>query len=501
MPATNQLPKIKHIVQLMLENRSFDQMLGFLHPHSANFEGLTGNEECDDLTPGAPPVKVFKIKPKPHGYHMPGCDPGEHFQDTNEQLFGQDPPPAGAVATNRGFVKNFATALVTHAKFKDTIKGTKAEDIMGMYPPEMLPVMTTLAKSYAVCDRWFSSVPTQTFPNRAFAGAATSLGMLHNQKGQVFNCPSIYGRLSDKAGAGGTIEGMKAWMIFGYTSPPLTKTDFPDTQFADPSHYGLFSDFQALAAAGTLPAYSFLEPDWDPEGNSQHPNLDVAKGEQFMLDVYRALRDGPGWNDTLLLITYDEHGGNYDHVPPPTGATPPDNIVGEFEGFKFDRFGVRIPAILISPWIKEGTVFRAAQGEIDHTSVLKTIQERFGTQLLTKRDAAAPSLAPVLTLAAARTDDPLQGVHAPSATDLPPEVNADLPLSLATMHATRLEQFNVPNAHGFHSSHEPDLSSASKVRSYIKERDAQWNARVASMTPGERKKHIDDAIAHGMRRR
>src|SRR4051794_14513030 len=99
MPETNQLKNIKHIVQLMLENRSFDQMLGYLYPSGANFDGLTGNEECDGATAGAGPVKVFKIQAKPHGYHMPGCDPGEHFQDTNEQLFGNDPVPAGAKAT------------------------------------------------------------------------------------------------------------------------------------------------------------------------------------------------------------------------------------------------------------------------------------------------------------------------------------------------------------------------------------------------------------------
>ncbi len=94
------------------------------------------------------------------------------------------------------------------------------------------------------------------------------------------------------------------------------------------SHFGLFTDFQAAAAAGTLPAYTFLEPSWDASGNSQHPNYNVALGEQFIHDVYYALRNGPAWNQTLLIITYDEHGGCYDHVPPPQGAVPPDNSVG-----------------------------------------------------------------------------------------------------------------------------------------------------------------------------
>jgi phospholipase C len=504
--ATGQLSQIKHIVQLMLENRSFDQMLGFLYPERDDFDGLTGNEESDSVTPNGRPVKAFKITPQPHGYHMPGCDPGEHFQDTNEQLFGQDPPPSGATATNRGFVKNFAKAIRSHARFSDTIAGTKPEDIMGMYPPEMLPVMTALAKSFAVCDQWFSSVPTQTMPNRAFAGAATSLGILTNPRhGSIFNCPSIFGRLSDVAEAGnGVIEGMKPWMIFGYDGRPLTRTDFPDTKFADSSHTGLFSDFKAHAAAGTLPAYTFLEPKFGENGNAQndqHPNHDVAKGEQLMLDVYRALRHGPNWTNTLLIITYDEHGGNYDHVAPPATATPPDGIVGTIQDFNFDRFGVRVPALLISPWIEAGTVFRVTDGVIDHTSVLKTIQERFGTATLTERDKAAPSLAGVLTRASARTDDPLAGVSAPPPSDLPPEVNADIPSSIDAIHAARLADFEIPNEHGFHSFHQPDLSTAAKVHSYIQTRTAQWNQYVDRMTPAERKKQIQDAIAFGARRR
>ena len=500
----SQLNQIKHIVQLMLENRSFDHMLGFLYPGRGGFEGLTGNEECDGVALNSPPVKVFKITQQPNGYHRPGCDPGEHFQDTNEQLFGRDPPPANATATNRGFVKNFAKALQAHAGFSDTIQGTKPEDIMGMYPPEMLPVMTALAKGFAVCDQWFASVPTQTFPNRAFAGAATSLGDLKNHTHRLFNCPSIYGRLSDLAGAtNGDIEGMKPWMIFGFDGPPLTRTNFPDTKFADSSHFGLFSDFQARSTAGTLPAYSFLEPRFgeNDDNNSQHPNHDVAKGERFLLDVYRTLQDGKNWSQTLLIITFDEHGGCFDHVAPPTTATPPDDIVGEIEDFGFDRFGVRVPALLISPWIEAGTVFRVADRVIDHTSVLKTMQERFGTVTLTNRDKAAPSLAAVLARPNPRTDDPLHGVSAPDPTAMPPEVDTDNPSPIEVVHATRLSDFEMPDQNGFHSFHEPDLSTSGKVRRYIQTRTAQWNQFVDKMSPAQRKKHVQDAIAFGARRR
>jgi phospholipase C len=162
---------------------------------------------------------------------------------------------------------------------------------------------------------------------------------------------------------------------------------------------------------------------------------------------------------------------------------------------------VRVPALLISPWIEAGTVFRVTRGVIDHTSVLTTIHERFGTATLIERDKAAPSLAAVLARANARTDDPLAGVSAPNPTDMPPEVDPDIPSPIAVMHAARLSQFDMPNEHGFHSFHEPDLSTAAKVRSYIQTRTAQWERYIGTMTPIQRKKHVQDAIAFGARHR
>ena len=220
-----------------------------------------------------------------------------------------------------------------------------------------------------------------------------------------------------------------------------------------------------------------------------------------MLDVYRALRNGPNWNETLLVITYDEHGGCFDHVAPPTNATPPDGIVGEIQNFGFDRFGVRVPALLISPLIEAGTIFRATNGVIDHTSVLKTIQERFGTVTLTNRDKAAPSLAAVLARSVPRTDDPLAGVSAPGPTAMPPEVDTDSPSPIEMGHATRLADFEMPDEFGFHSFNEPDLSTTGRVRKYIQTRTEQWNQFIDKMTPAQRKQHVQDAIKFGARRR
>jgi phospholipase C len=475
----NQLPAIKYIVQLMLENRSFDQMLGFLYENSGNrsptgqpFEGLTGNESNPDDT--GRPVKVFKINAAAkHPYLMPGADPGEGFQNTNIQLFSTDNPAPGAVPTNQGFVKNFKAAIASDAAkhFSDTIPGTTPGEIMGVYDPSMLPILSGLAKGFAVCDHWFASLPTETMPNRAFANAATSQGHMDDTV-KVYTCPSIYGSLTQK-----NLD----WAIYGYNGEPLTRLDFPDTQNAPESHFGQFQDFQQRAAAGALPPYTFLEPDFGATGNSQHPNYDVAAGEQLIHDVYYALHNGPGWNDTLLVITYDEHGGNYDHVPPPGGATPPDSSAGEF-GFDFTRFGLRIPAVLVSPRIAAGTVFRASSGTIDHTSLLKTIELRWGLNPLTARDKLAPDLGNALTLANPRTDDPLKGVQVPVSNVSHPHPSR--PSVLEQIHAAKVSKLPVPNDRGSYDKHTPpDLSSHASIADYIQARTAAWKQHL------ERRRH------------
>ena len=174
-------------------------------------------------------------------------------------------------------------------------------------------MLSGLAQGFAVCDHWFCSAPTETLPNRAFVFAGTSQGHM-DDKAKSYTCPSIFAFLSNNN---------VSWAIEGYDAEPLTRHNFTDATNADDSHFGLFADFQAAAASGTLPAYTFLEPSWSATGNSQHPNYNVALGEQLIHDVYYALRNGPAWSQTLLIITYDEHGGCYDHVPPPWAPRRP----------------------------------------------------------------------------------------------------------------------------------------------------------------------------------
>jgi phospholipase C len=419
------LASIDHVILLILENRSFDHLLGFLYPKSGNFDGLDGTESNRDSAGYA--LSVYPITPKTENayYYYPLANPAEGFKATNQQLFSCTKAPAGGKATNDGFVTSFASELIKPAHPLDPkLVGAQPSSIMGTYLPETLPVLCGLAKGFAVCDRWFASVPTQTFPNRAFAVAGTSLGYIDNSArgAPAFNTPSVFGKLAD---AGQT------WKIYGYSALPLTANDFPDTYHPGPRgkvECG-FAKFQSDAGSGQLAAFSYIEPEWAQypstsqannqhnyqAENDQHPVSNMAMGEKLIYDVYRALRSNQAlWEKSLLIITYDEHGGNYDHVLPETGATPPDNIQA---GFDFTRFGVRVPTVIVSPLIRPATVFRAPAGSppYDHTSIIATLRARFKLGRLGERDAVAPHLGSVLTLPKPRLDDPLEGVIPPTA--------------------------------------------------------------------------------------
>jgi phospholipase C len=462
---TGLLSSIDHVVVLMLENRSFDHMLGYLYteennfaPSGAAFDGLTGDESNPAADGSLVVVKPASAEDA-NLYFLPGADPGEGYLATNSQLYGAT--TTSGAPTNSGFVSNFAYTLGWEATNPDwsVLAGTVATDIMTMYTPAQLPVLSALARGFAVCDQWFASAPTETLPNRAFALAATSQGHMDDRT-HTFTAPTIFGLLS---------QADLGWAVYGYSSPPLTRQTFTDITDADDSHFGTFPDFQAAAAAGTLPAFTFLEPSWEASGNSQHPNYDVARGEQLLSDVYRALRTGPAWARTLWVVTYDEHGGCYDHVAPPSGAVPPDSSAGEY-GFDFTRFGVRVPTVIVSPLIAAGTVFRAPEGSapLDHTSVLKTVEARFGLAPLTARDAAAPGVGAVLTLGTARTDDPLDGVTAPTATSAGPPPGR--PSHLLRVHAELVSRLPVDGR----TDGPPTFATSQEYTHYVRARTEAW---------------------------
>lgn len=452
-------PKIKHIVVMMFENRSFDSMLGYLYKDNNNrsplghpFEGLTGSESNPDNLGNE--IKVFPIeKNDPYAYFMPKKDPGEGFANTNFQLFGAGQPPyPKGIDNNQGFVRDFESSIKNealeekekkdnplliqkkkkesnsnyhkyhsdsykkwykssppsdHASEVPDLMNVQPKDIMGIYTPEMLPVLSGLAKGYAVCDHWYCSAPTETLPNRAFTHMGTSQGYLYDEV-KSYSAKSIFKHLAD--------HGL-TWGIFGNNGNPYTVPFCQDIKKPYPQGCmtGSFEAFQSALTEKTLPTYTFLEPIWGSKGNSQHPNYNVAEGDAYLLEIYNSLKSSEYWEDTLLIITYDEHGGCYDHVTPPSNAVSPPAKSKAFN-FDFTRFGVRVPTVLISPWIEAGTVYRTnSNTPLDHTSILATLEKCFNLPPLTLRDKAAPEITDVQTLSKPRTDDPLAGVIAPTA--------------------------------------------------------------------------------------
>jgi phospholipase C len=378
--------EIEHLIVLMMENRSFDHMLGWLQQPGYDIDGLTGNEwnPIDSSEPPGPNNKVVvtrKAQDKtPH-------DPGHEFHDVNVQLFSNPagPPPPAGIDENRGFVFSYAQ--------QDDVNRTTAPTIMDCFDPGNLPVLTRLAKEFAVCKRWFSSVPGPTWPNRFFAHAATSKGYLDNSQFHNYDMRSIFENLS---AAGRTWsnyyhEISQTWELQRLDTPELI------------GNFKGYGQFRKDAKNGNLPSYSFIEPKyfwWFGGANDQHPPHSIKAGEALIADVYHSVRTSPLWEKSLLVIVYDEHGGFYDHVAP-TASTPPDSYQSQF---KFDRYGVRVPAILISPYVQKGTIVSET---FDHTSIPATLKELFKLDsFLTNRDANAQTFSSVPELASPRTDAP-----------------------------------------------------------------------------------------------
>jgi phospholipase C len=376
--------KINHVVVLMLENRSFDSLFGMLYPKSPDFDGLDGSEA--NLDPSGVAVKVW-AKPGTDKVTMsiPDPDPGELWVDMNQQIFGtQTLPSPLPAATMSGFVRNYAGLAQPNGP------AYPGANVMHYFLPEQVPVLSKLARQFAVSDRWHASAPCQTWPNRFFAHTGTANGYENNSPTHFpYDMETIFNRLSDHG---------VPWKIYFHDMP---QTLTLSRLWSHLDRFVLYPEFRHDAQHGTLPAYSFIEPRYFADlalPNDMHPPHIVTLGEQLVADVYNALRSGPKWNETLLIITFDEHGGCYDHVVPPP-AVPPGTT--PTSPFNFDRYGVRVPAVLVSPYIRQGTVLRPPGATpFDHTSIIHTLRERFSLgPALSARDAAAPLLDDALSLA------------------------------------------------------------------------------------------------------
>jgi phospholipase C len=340
------LDNLSRIVVLMMENRSFDHMLGALKKTHPRINGLTGNESNPD-TSGA----VVTVQPDALFQSQLDPDPDHHFPGVDLQIFGGQ-TGSDRVANMQGFVKDY---------FSQTKDVNRSHDIMYYFTPDKLPVLTTLATEFAVFNGWFASIPGPTLCNRAFAHYGTSFGQVGMDVFYIMDpILSVYERLL-KAGRTAKIY---------YYDQPSSSLEVVNILKNQPQIFATYDQFIGDCQAASLPDYSFIEPCYSDHtgddgaeilASDQHPDHNVQEGERFIASVYNAIRmNAELWRTTVLLIVYDEHGGIYDHVVPPActpgGYTADTDATGTAQPFAFDRLGVRVPAILVSPWIPKGTV-------------------------------------------------------------------------------------------------------------------------------------------------
>jgi phospholipase C len=341
------LDKIEHIVVLMLENRSFDHMLGYLSLEA-------GRLDVDGLKAGM--SNTYRGKKYPI----------RHLQRT-ALTKPEDPCHGGACTAEQvaggmgGFVANYA---------KSRPQAPHVDLVMGYYTGADLPTYDHLAREFCICDRWFSSVPGATWPNRLYAVAGRAAGSKDGKKVPIYDVPSFVRQLD---------ASRVSWRWYAHDVATLRFSD-GNYLLADGSHFAYFDQKSILAPRnfiddardGKLPALSWIDPNFydvtftGPSGsNDDHPPSDVHAGQELVLKTYTALLNSPNWSRTLLIITYDEHGGFYDHVPPP--AAQDDSAA-------FRTYGVRVPAIVVSPCVERQSVSNLL---FDHTSIIKTILLKF----------------------------------------------------------------------------------------------------------------------------
>ena len=424
LPAgTDLLPQIKHIVVLMMENHSYDNYLGALDGRGEGFpRDADGQPDVMNLDTEGNPVPVHRMRSTTQTEGVP-C---QSWHATHQQW-------------NAGKMNGFATSAQEVEPGADPALG------MGYWTEEDLPFYYGLARTFPLADRWFSSCLGPTFPNRRFLIAGTANGLVddlpfhlldHPPAGTIFDTLTRHGipwanyhpTGGDKSRAKrlghhrrrqarrkliAMVQGMHRVTDGIQKDIQFTGDIFPLGIGQHMLHIHGMDQFFADADNGTLPAFSIVDPAFD-EFSEENPQ-DIRKGESFAAEVINRVMHGKGWPDTLLIWTYDEHGGYYDHVPPPE-AVPPDDVEGRCMGarpgwlralhrllfpsyvkdaetqdgepMRYDRYGIRVPAVVVSPYARPDCVLSDV---FDHTSVLKLVEEKWNLPTLTRRDAAALS--------------------------------------------------------------------------------------------------------------
>jgi len=407
-----QLAAIDTIVVLMLENRSFDNFLGGLkldqHYRGADVvDGLTGGEQIPDANGTMFPL----LRMAGNG----AVDP-KHDWVSSRTAFNS--------GRNDGF-------LLPNP-------GAHQNEVMSWYDSDRIPFFYSLAREFTVCDRWFSSVMGPTWPNRFYLHAATAGGHKTNLPMGLAPPPTIWERMADRC-----------WTAKNYYSSklPWYSLAFPAKSFSgdDAVTPETLDHFFADAAAGSLPNLAIIDPDF--EANDGHPPHDLALCEAFTASVYRALAEGPQWSRCLLVINFDEHGGFYDHVPPPETDDPNP---------EFRQLGFRVPAIVAGPLVRRGAVVSTT---FEHVSIAATLKSRFGIASLGRRMDAANDLTSCL--------DP-NAVVAP-APSLPVVALSESRTLRSPLRATsQPEMHALAKKHGVPHGHVDLRSGEERVRSWLR---------------------------------
>jgi phospholipase C len=444
---TDLLPQVKHIVVLMMENHSYDNYLGMLPGRGDGFPlGPDAEPDVFNHGSGGEAVRAFHL---PYSVQHRGV-PSQSWNASHLQ-WGDG--KCDGFVTSAQKVQSEARAGTAAGPVDTSPELAKVP--MGYWSEPDLPFYYGLARTFPLADRWFSSCLGPTFPNRRFLIAGTAHGLIDDSpydlldyppNGTVFDLLSRHGiSWADYHPAAGEQSHWKRYaghkrkmarrriMSLGRSLPAVSQGVEKDIQFTGDvfpvgvgrymQHVRTIDQFFADAARGTLPAFSIVDPDFG--AYSEENPQDIRKGESFAAAVINAVLNGAGWPDTLMIWVYDEHGGYYDHVPPPP-AVPPDDVEGRSMVGKssvldkvlrpvsprlvkskqnldqgpgrYDRYGFRVPAVIMSPYARPDYVFSEL---LDHTSVLKLVEEKWNLPPLTARDAAANSPLGALDFASA----------------------------------------------------------------------------------------------------
>jgi phospholipase C len=383
---------IDHVVVVMMENHSFDNYFGMLPRHGQpKADGFRFNRHGRPID--TQPTKGGVIR----AFEMPSMCQMEH--EPSQSWDGTH------IAMNHGKMDGFVKA--------------SGDVAMGYWDRDDIPFYYSLAHHFTLANRWFCSTPCQTYPNRRYLLAATSYGLVRTVVPSPTDPPPPHGTIFDRLDAHGL-----SWK--NYFTDLAQTFIIPSIAKKDPQNIASISEFYADAAAGTLPAFSLVDPDFGladviggltpgdtiPEkaraqGQDEENPQNIDYGEAFVAQVVDALLNSPAWPRTLMIWLYDEHGGYYDHVPPPR-AVAPDHIKpildsGEKIHAGFDSYGPRVPAVIVSPWSRPHAVSNVVH---DHTSILAFVEQKWNLPAMTHRDANAHSLLDFLDFRKPRLLDP-----------------------------------------------------------------------------------------------